>query len=91
MILCHAHLMRFVNRFYALADAHGSMGRITAFNTRVRTRYSDATNVSAAPAFQMLDDTITAFIQNIPKDRRSTSLEGKSFSLGVSALALPHV
>ncbi|KAF8603155.1 hypothetical protein BDV93DRAFT_173771 [Ceratobasidium sp. AG-I] len=67
------------------------MGRITAFNTRVRTRYSDATNVSSAPAFQMLDDTITAFLQNIPKDRYSTFIEGRFFSLGVSAIALPHV
>lgn len=82
------HKFNFMNR---LADAHGRMGRITVFNNRVRTRYSDATNVSAAPAFQMLDETITAFLQNIPKDRFTISSADRFPSLGVSALVLPHV
>lgn len=67
------------------------MGRITTFNNRVRTRYSDATNISTAPAFQMLDETITTFLQNLPKDRFTTFSTDGFVSLGVSALALPNV
>jgi hypothetical protein len=66
------------------------MSRITVFNNRVRTRYDDAANVSAAPAFLMLDDTITSFLQSLPVEQRNMFSQVDFLSLQVSARAIPH-
>ncbi|KAG8713969.1 hypothetical protein FRC09_018139 [Ceratobasidium sp. 395] len=69
------------------------MSRITVFNNRVRTRYDDAANISAAPAFHMLDDTISTFLQGLPAvqpDMYSLFSEAGILSLRVSTRGLPH-
>jgi hypothetical protein len=66
------------------------MARITVFNNRVRTRYDDAANVSAAPAFLMLDDTITSFLQSLSMEQPNMFSQAGFLSLQVSARALPH-
>ncbi|KAG9083273.1 hypothetical protein FS749_006169 [Ceratobasidium sp. UAMH 11750] len=69
------------------------MSRITVFNNRVRTRYDDAANISAAPAFHMLDETITSFLKGLPAvqpDMCSLLSEAGRLSLQVSARGIPH-
>ncbi|CAE6440187.1 unnamed protein product [Rhizoctonia solani] len=67
------------------------LSRVTVFNNRVRTRYADATNVPAAPAFRVLDDTITTYLQSIPREYENVvTMEGVR-TLRAPALAMPHV
>ncbi|QRV76955.1 Fungal specific transcription factor domain [Ceratobasidium sp. AG-Ba] len=69
------------------------LSRITVFNNRVRTRYDDAANVSAAPAFRMLDETITSFLQGLPilqPDISSRVSDLGFLSLQITARGLPH-
>ncbi|CAE6481644.1 unnamed protein product [Rhizoctonia solani] len=67
------------------------LSRVTVFNNRVRTRYADATNVPAAPAFKVLDETITTYLQNIPGEYENViTVEGVR-TLRAPALAMPHV
>ncbi|CUA71381.1 Positive regulator of purine utilization [Aspergillus nidulans FGSC A4] [Rhizoctonia solani] len=67
------------------------LSRVTVFNNRVRTRYADATNVPAAPAFKVLDETITTYLQSIPPEYENVvTVEGVR-TLRAPALAMPHV
>ncbi|EUC65673.1 fungal specific transcription factor domain protein [Rhizoctonia solani AG-3 Rhs1AP] len=67
------------------------LSRVTVFNNRVRTRYADATNVPAAPAFKVLDETITTYLQSIPQEyEKVITVEGVR-TLRAPALAMPHV
>ncbi|KDN46367.1 hypothetical protein RSAG8_04311, partial [Rhizoctonia solani AG-8 WAC10335] len=66
------------------------LSRVTVFNNRVRTRYADATNVPAAPAFKVLDETITTYLQSISHEYGNVvTVEGVR-TLGAPALAMPH-
>ncbi|KAB5593533.1 hypothetical protein CTheo_2999 [Ceratobasidium theobromae] len=67
------------------------LSRVTVFNNRVRTRYEDATNVSAAPAFRMLDDTITSFIQSIPMEYQNIFGPSGLRALRPLILSVPQV
>ncbi|CAE6348021.1 unnamed protein product [Rhizoctonia solani] len=66
------------------------LSRVTVFNNRVRTRYVDATNVPAAPAFKVLDETITAYLQSIPHSFQNV-ITSQGVGLRAPALAMPHV
>ncbi|CAE7161998.1 unnamed protein product [Rhizoctonia solani] len=66
------------------------LSRVTVFNNRVRTRYADATNVPAAPAFKVLDETITTYLQSIPHEYGNVvTVEGVR-TLRAPALVMPH-
>lgn len=67
------------------------LARVTVFNNRVRTRYEDAANVPAAPAFKMLDDTITAFIQSIASEYQHIFTADGLRTLRPSTSTIPHV